>query len=46
MNSHTTTNQKQALIIEECRERRRDYRGAWGGGGCKSIILAAIEWGV
>jgi hypothetical protein len=45
MNSHTTTNQKQAPIIEESRERRQDYRGAWGG-GCKSIIPAAIEWGV
>ncbi len=33
MNSHTTTNQKQAPIIEESRERRQDYQGAWGGGG-------------
>ncbi len=29
---HATINQKQAPIIEESRERRRDYRGAWGGG--------------
>ena len=42
INLHTTTNQKQAPIIEESRERRQDYRGAWGG-GCKSIVLAAIE---
>jgi hypothetical protein len=41
---HATTNQKQALIMEESRERRQDYRGAWGG--CKSIVLAMIEAGV
>jgi hypothetical protein len=45
MNSHTTTNQKQAPIIEESRETRPDYWESWGG-GCKSIILAVIEWGV
>ncbi len=45
INLHTTTNQKQAPIMEESRERRQDYRGAWGG-RCKSIVLAAIEWGV
>jgi hypothetical protein len=45
INLHTTTNQKQAPIMEESSERRQDYRGAWGG-GCKSIVLAAIEWGV
>jgi hypothetical protein len=27
--------------MKESRERRRDYRGAWGW--CKSIVLAAIE---
>ncbi len=32
INLHTTTNQKQAPIMEESRERRQDYRGAWGGG--------------
>ncbi len=31
--------------MEESGERRQDYRGAWGG-GCKSIVLAGIEWGV
>jgi hypothetical protein len=45
INLHTTTNQKQAPIMEESRERRQNYRGAWGG-GCKSIVLVAIEWGV
>ncbi len=30
INLHTTTNQKQAPIMEESRERRQDYRGAWG----------------
>ena len=44
MNFHTTTNQKQADAEEERRQRRRDHRGAWEG--CKSIILAAIEWRV
>jgi hypothetical protein len=29
---HATTNQKQVPIMEESRERRRDNRGAWGGG--------------
>jgi hypothetical protein len=33
MNSHTTTNKKQEPIIEESRERRQDYQGAWWGGG-------------
>ena len=42
MNFHTTTNQKQADAVEESRERRQDYRGARGG--CKSIVLATIEW--
>jgi hypothetical protein len=45
MNLHTTTNQKQAPIIEESRERRQAHRGVRGG-GCIFIILAAIEWGV
>ncbi len=31
INLHTTTNQKQAPIMEESRERRQDYRGTWGG---------------
>jgi hypothetical protein len=41
---HATTNKKQAPIMEESRERRQDYRGAWGG--CKSVVLATIEAGV
>ena len=40
MNLHTTTNQKQALVIEESKERRGDRRGS--AGGCKSIVLGAI----
>jgi hypothetical protein len=40
MNLHTTTNQKQAPIMEESKERRGDCRGS--AGGCKSIILGAI----
>jgi len=39
---HSTTNQKQADAVEESRERRQGYRGARGG--CKSIVLATIEW--
>ncbi len=40
MNLHTTTNQKQAPIMEESKERRGDR---WGSaGGCKSIVLGAI----
>ena len=31
INLHTTTNQKQVPIMEESRERRQDYREAWGG---------------
>ncbi len=31
INLRTTTNQKQAPIMEESRERRQDYWGAWGG---------------
>ncbi len=31
INLHTTTNRKQVLIMEESRERRQDYWGAWGG---------------
>ncbi len=31
INLHTTTNQKQVPIMEESRERRQNYRGAWGG---------------
>ena len=37
---HTTTNQKQAPITEESKERRGDHRGS--AGGCKSIVLGAI----
>jgi hypothetical protein len=40
MNLHTTTNQKQAPIMEESKERRGDRRGSTGG--CKSIVLGAI----
>ncbi len=40
MNLHTTTNQKQALIMEKSKERRDDRQGS--AGGCKSIILGAI----
>ncbi len=40
MNLHTTTNQKQAPIMEESKDRRGDCRGS--AGGCKSIILGAI----
>jgi hypothetical protein len=40
MKLHTTTNQKQAPITEESKERRGDCRGS--AGGCKSIILGAI----
>jgi hypothetical protein len=40
MNLHTTTNQKQAPIMEESKDRRGDR---WGSaGGCKSIVLGAI----
>jgi hypothetical protein len=40
MKLHTTTNQKQAPITEESKERRGDL---WGSaGGCKSIVLGAI----
>jgi hypothetical protein len=40
MKLHTTTNQKQAPIMEESKERRGDH---WGSaGGCKSIVLGAI----
>ena len=42
INFHATTNQKQVDTVEEIRERRRGYRRARGG--CKSIILATIEW--
>ncbi len=41
---HATTNQKQAPIMEESRERRQDYRGAWGG--VNPSFLATIEAGV
>ena len=40
MNLHTTTNQKQALIMEESKDRKGDRRGS--AGGCKSIVLGAI----
>jgi hypothetical protein len=40
MNLHTTTNQKQAPITEESKERRGDHRGS--AGGYKSIVLGAI----
>ncbi len=40
MNLHITTNQKQALIMEESKDRRGDHRGS--AGGCKSIVLGAI----
>ena len=40
MNLHTTTNQKQAPIMEESKDRRGDHRGS--AGGYKSIILGAI----
>jgi hypothetical protein len=43
--AHTTTNQKRAGVTQGGIERWRDHRGAWGG-GCKSIILAMIKWGV
>ena len=33
---------KTSGALKESRERRRDYRGAWGW--CKSTVLAAIEW--
>ncbi len=40
MNLHTTTNQKQAPIMDESKDRRGDH---WGSaGGCKSIVLEAI----
>ncbi len=31
MNLHTATNQKQAPIMEESKDRRGDHRGAQGG---------------
>jgi hypothetical protein len=37
MNLHTTTNQKQAPIMEESKDRRGDHRGS--AGGCKSIVF-------
>jgi hypothetical protein len=40
MNLHTTTNQKQAPIMEESKDRRVDCQGS--AGGCKSIVLGAI----
>jgi hypothetical protein len=40
MKLHATTNQKQASITEESKERRGDRRGS--AGGCKSIVLGAI----
>ena len=45
INLHTTTNQKQAPIMEESVGRGGKTIGKHGG-GCKSIVLAAIEWGV
>ncbi len=44
MNLHTTTNQKQAPIIEESKDRRGDRRGS--AGGCKPIVLGpiAVKW--
>ena len=33
---------KTGGAVKESRERRRDYRGSRGG--CKSIVLATIEW--
>jgi hypothetical protein len=40
MNLHTTTNQKQALIMEESKDRRSDCQRS--ARGCKSILLGAI----
>ncbi len=40
MNLHTTTNQKQAPIMEESKDRKGDCRGSTGG--FKSIVLGAI----
>ncbi len=40
MNLHTTTNQTQASIMEESKDRRGDRQGS--AGGCKSIVLGAI----
>ena len=40
VNLHTTTNQKQAPIMEESKERWGDRQGS--AGGCKLIILGAI----
>jgi hypothetical protein len=40
MNLHTRTNQKQAPIMEESKERRGDHQGS--ARGCKSIVLGAI----
>ncbi len=40
MKLHTTTNQKQAPITEDSKERRGDHRGS--AGACKSIVLGAI----
>jgi hypothetical protein len=40
MNLHTTTNQKQAPIMKESKDRRGDRRGS--AEGCKSIVLGAI----
>ncbi len=31
INLHTTTNQKQAPIVEESKDRRGDHRGSAGG---------------
>jgi hypothetical protein len=40
MNLHTTTNQKQAPIMEESKKRRGDH---WGSaGGYQFIVLGAI----
>ncbi len=40
MNLHTATNQKQAPIMEESKDRRGGHQGS--AGGCKSIVLGAI----
>ncbi len=45
MMEHTTTNQKRAGTMQGGIERWRDHRGVWGG-GCESIVLVTIEWGV
>ncbi len=40
MNLYTTSNQKQAPIMEESKDGRGDHQGS--AGGCKSIVLGGI----